>query len=216
MSGSSTYAHGSGENKEGNFGVYGTWTGKSGQYVDIIAKVGHLQNEYSVYNEYNHYVKGDFSTWGGSVSAEYGRRFVQKGGTFFEPQVEMIYSHLNGADYTGTTDYIGQKMHVRQSAMNSFVGRIGLGFGQETERSTWFAKASLYHEFAGDMNTWYSDGTSAWKSTHQDGKDTWIGLLLGGTVKVSDTCSVYGDFEKTFAGDIKTDWRVDAGVRWSF
>ena len=203
-------------NKEGNVGVYGTWTGKSGQYVDIIAKVGHLQNEYTVYNEYKHYVKGDFSTWGASVSAEYGRRFVQKGGIFFEPQVEMIYSHLNGVDYTGATDYIGQKMHVRQSAMNSFVGRIGLGFGQETERSTWFAKASLYHDFAGDMNTWYSDGTSAWKTTHQDGKDTWIGLLLGGTVKVSDTCSVYGDFEKTFAGDIKTDWRVDAGVRWNF
>ena len=216
MSGSSSYAQGSGDNKEGNLGVYGTWTGKSGQYVDLIAKVGRLQNKYSVYNEYNHYVKGDFSTWGGSVSAEYGRRFVKKGGIFFEPQVEMIYSHLNGVNYTGETDYVGQKMHVRQGSMDSLVGRFGLGFGQETSRSTWFTKVSLYHEFAGALGTDYSDGVSGWKSTHQDSKDTWIGLLLGGTVKVSDKCNVYGDFEKTFAGDVKTDWRVDAGVRWNF
>ena len=216
MSGSSSYANGSGQNKEGNLGIYGTWTGQSGQYVDLIAKVGRLQNEYSVYNEYGHYVKGDFSTWGGSVSAEYGRRFVKKGGIFFEPQVEMIYSHLNGVNYTGDTDYVGQKMHVRQSAMDSLIGRLGLGFGQETSRSTWFTKVSLYHEFSGALGTDYSDGTSGWKSTHQESKDTWIGLLLGGTVKVSDKCNVYGNFEKTFAGDVKTDWRVDAGVRWNF
>ena len=216
MSGSSSYASGSGKNKEGHLGIYGTWTGKSGQYVDVIAKVGRLQNEYTVYNEYSHYVKGDFHTWGSSVSAEYGRRIAQKGGSFFEPQIEVIYSHLQGVNYVGSTDYVGQSMHVRQGAMNSLIGRLGLGFGQETERSTYFAKVSLYHEFAGDLSTDYSDGTNSWKTTHQEGKDTWIGVQLGGTLKLSDRSNVYGNFEKTFGGDIKTDWRVDAGIRWNF
>ena len=215
MKGSSSYESGSGENKEGNLGVYGTWTGKNGEYVDLIAKIGRLANEYTVYNDFGHYVKGDFHTWGGSLSAEYGRRISLKGGSFVEPQIELIYSHLNGVNYTGDTDYVGRKMHVRQGAMNSFVSRLGVGFGQETERGTWFLKASLYHEFAGDISTDYSDGFTP-KSTTQRGKDTWVGIQLGGTAKLNDKTSLYGTFEKTFGGDIKTDWRVDAGLRWSF
>ena len=216
MKGSSSYASGNGENKEGNLGIYGTWTGKQGEYVDLIAKIGRLANDYTVYNDFGHYVKGDYHTWGGSLSAEYGRRIALKGGSFIEPQIELIYSHLNGADYTGKTDYVGQQMYVRQGAMNSFIGRIGLGFGQETKTSTYYARVSLYHEFAGDLSTDYSDGVNPWKHTKQEGKDTWVGIQLGGTVKVSDQTSLYGNFEKTFGGDIKTDWRIDAGLRWSF
>ena len=79
--------------------------GKDGAYVDLIAKIGRLQNEYTVYNDFGHYVKCNYSTWGGSLSAEYGKRIAMKGGTFIEPQVELIYSHLNGVSYTGSTDY---------------------------------------------------------------------------------------------------------------
>ena len=215
MKGSSTYAAGSGKNKEGNLGIYGTWTGKSGQYVDLIAKVGRLNNEYTVYNDFGHYVKGDYSTWGGSLSAEYGKRIAMKGGTFIEPQVELIYSHLNGVSYTGSTDYIGMNMYVHQKPFDSFIGRLGLGFGKETEHSTYYARVSLYHEFAGDLHTDYSDGFTP-KSTMQNGSDTWVGVQLGGTVKLNDRTNLYGNFEKTFGGDIKTAWRMDAGMRWSF
>ena len=55
-----------------------------------------------------------------------------------------------------------------------------------------------------------------WKHTRQDGNDTWVGVQLGGTVKLSDKTNLYGSFEKTFGGDIKTAWRMDAGLRWSF
>ena len=220
MKGSPNFASGSGDAKEGNFGIYGTWTGKSGQYVDIIAKVGRLENSYTVYNDFGHYVKGDYHTWGSSISAEYGKRITARSGSYIEPQVEFIYSHLNGANYTGSTDYMlggaYQNMYIRQGAYNSFIGRIGLGFGQETQRATYFAKVSLYHEFAGDLRTDYSDGVNPWKHTRQDGNDTWVGVQLGGTVKLSDKTNLYGSFEKTFGGDIKTAWRMDAGLRWSF
>ena len=220
MKGSPNFASGSGDAKEGNFGIYGTWTGKSGQYVDIIAKTGRLANNYTVYNDFGHYVKGDYHTWGSSISAEYGKRITARSGSYIEPQVEFIYSHLNGANYTGSTDYMlggaYQNMYIRQGAYNSFIGRIGLGFGQETQRATYYAKVSLYHEFAGDLRTDYSDGVNPWKHTRQDGNDTWVGVQLGGTVKLSDKTNLYGSFEKTFGGDIKTAWRMDAGLRWGF
>ena len=215
MEGSSTYADGSGKNKEGNLGVYGTWTGKSGQYVDLIAKIGRLQNEYAVYNDFGHYVKGDYSIWGGSLSAEYGKRIAMKGGNFIEPQVELIYSHMQGKSYVGSTDYIGMNMYVHQKPYDSFIGRLGFGFGKETARSTFYARASLYHEFAGDIHTEYSDGFIP-KSTVQGGSDTWVGVQLGGTMKLNDRTNLYGNFEKTFGGDVKTAWRMDAGMRWNF
>ena len=215
MSGSSSYAAGNGKNKEGNLGIYGTWSGKDGAYVDLIAKIGRLRNEYTVYNDYGHYVKGDYNMWGGSLSAEYGKRIAMTGGSFVEPQVELIYSHMNGVDYTGDTDYRGMKMYVHQKPFDSFIGRLGIGIGKETERSTYYARVSLYHEFAGDMHTDYSDGFTP-KSTVQRGSDTWVGVQLGGTMKLGDRTNLYGNFEKTFGGDIQTAWRMDAGLRWSF
>ena len=220
MSGSSSYAYGSGKNKEGNFGVYGTWSGKDGAYVDLIAKIGRLSNDFTVSNPDGLYVKGDYKTWGMSMSAEYGKRIAMAGGTYIEPQAELIYTHLNSANYTGLSSYTFHggsypDLEIRQGAMNSFIGRIGIGFGKETERSTCFAKLSLYHEFAGSLSTDYIVPTQE-KSTQLDFKDTWIGVQLGGTMKLSDHTNLYGSFEKTFAGDIKTDWRVDAGMRWNF
>jgi len=215
MSGSSSYAAGNGKNKEGNVGIYGTWSGKDGAYVDLIAKIGRLQNEYTVYNDFGHYVKGDYSMWGGSLSAEYGKRIAMKGGSFVEPQIELIYSHMQGKSYVGNTDYRGMSMYVHQKPFDSFIGRVGFGIGKETERSTCYARVSLYHEFAGDMHTDYSDGFTP-KSTVQRGSDTWVGVQLGGTMKLGDRTNLYGNFEKTFGGDIQTAWRMDAGMRWNF
>ena len=216
MKGSSSYATGSGDNKAGNFAVYGTWTGRSGEYVDIIAKIGRMANDFSVTNEWgNVTAKGDYHTWGEPVSAEYGRRFHRDNGYYFEPQVEMTFGHMNGVNYDMTSNGYGT-LQVEQSGLTSVVGRLGIAMGQETKRGTWFLKASLYHEFAGDMDTTWKVTGNPTKYTKQDGKDTWVGIQLGGTVKLNDRTSLYGDFEKTFGGDIKTNWRVDAGLRWSF
>ena len=220
MNGSSSYTYGSGKNKEGNLGVYGTWSGKDGAYVDLIAKIGRLSNDFTVSNPDGLYVKGDYKTWGMSMSAEYGKRIAMAGSSYVEPQAELIYTHLNGANYTGLSSYTFHggsypDLEIRQGAMNSFIGRVGIGFGRETARSTCFAKLSLYHEFTGSLATDYVVPTQT-KSTQLDFKDTWVGVQLGGTMKLNDRTNLYGTFEKTFAGDIKTDWRVDAGMRWNF
>ena len=47
-------------------------------------------------------------------------------------------------------------MHVKSDAVNSAVGRLGIGIGKETEKSNIFAKLALAHEFSGKLNTTYS------------------------------------------------------------
>ena len=112
MKGSSSYATGSGDNKIGNFAVYGTWTGRSGQYVDLIAKVGRVANEFNAANAWgNVTASGNYYTWGESISAEYGRRFKTDGSFYFEPQVEFTFGRLNDANYdTKSNDY--DTLHV--------------------------------------------------------------------------------------------------------
>ena len=215
MNGSAGFANGSGKSREGNLGVYGTWSGKHGDYVDIIAKAGRLSSEYTVYGTGTQFVRGDYSVWGGSLSAEYGRRIHMQRGSFVEPQAEMIYSYLSAVDYTADTDHPGIKMYVHQKPFDSLIGRIGIGIGKESARSTYYARASLYHEFAGSFRTEYTSG-GVTKHTAQSSKDTWLGLQLGGTIQLAPRTNLYGNFEKTFGGDIQTAWRMDAGVRWSF
>ena len=106
-------------------------------------------------------------------------------------------------------------MNVNQSSMNSLIGRIGIAFGREMEKSSVYAQLSYSHEFCGDMNTYY-DADNMPKSTKQDFKDSWVTFMLGGTSQLNDKLYAYGNFEKSIGGDIKTDWRIDAGLRWSF
>ena len=214
MEGKSGYDMGSGENKEYNLGFYGTWNDDKGQYVDLIAKIGRLTNDYTVYNESGYKVDGDYGNLGLSLSAEYGKKFRQQSGFYFEPSAELNYTHLNGADYTAHSNYPFGNMRVSQSSFNSLIGRIAVGFGYETPKSTVYAKLSLNHEFCGGLTSSFS--AEEFKSIDQNFRDTWVGLQIGGTAKLSDKCNFYGNIEKTFGGDIKTDYRIDAGFRFEF
>lgn len=39
---------------------------------------------------------------------------------------------------------------------------------------------------------------------------------FGTNLNLSENAHVYLDMEKTFGGDIRTDWRWNLGMRWSF
>lgn len=221
MEGDSSYQYGgSGDDKSKSIALYGTWNGEKGHYADLILKGTKLTNDYTVFNADGHQVEGDYDTWGTSISAEYGRRIKQDNGFYYEPQLEFTYGHLNGSDYDATSDFMDvngkyKTMNVNQSSMNSLIGRIGIAFGREMEKSSVYAQLSYSHEFCGDMNTYY-DADNMPKSTKQDFKDSWVTFMLGGTSQLNDKLYAYGNFEKSIGGDIKTDWRIDAGLRWSF
>lgn len=221
MNGKSTYNNGgSGDNSENNIALYGVWQGGGGSHVDLIAKVGQLDNDYTVYNDDGRKIDGDYKTMGFSLSAEYGKKFSQPGGFYFEPQAELTYSYLQGRDYDARSNYPDgsggyRNLRVSQSSFNSLIGRAGIALGYETATSTVYAKLMVNRDFNGAFSTSYAAEGIA-KSTREEYGGTWLTMQLGGTVKVGDRCTVYGNFEKSVNGSIKTDWRVDVGVRWAF
>ena len=216
MDGNSTYETGNGENNSYSIALYGSYLGTANDYLDIVLKGSRLKNQYKVFNDSGVKLDGDYENTGFSLSTEYGKRFTNAG-FFIEPQVQLTYSRLNSKDYDAHSDYDGGKdLSVSQDAMNSLIGRIGLGIGKDFKKGSAYLKASVLHEFSGDISTTFAANNEPTKSTKQDFGDTWTELSIGGTAKINSDSYIYLDLSKTFGGDIATKWKANVGMRWAF
>lgn len=215
--GKDTYANGTGKEKLASLSLYGTMQKEDGQYLDIILKGSRIKNDYSVYNEMNHRLDGKYRTSGLSVSVEYGKRSVRENGFYIEPSLELTAGHLSGKDYEAVSDYAGgKKMHIRQDGINSVIGRIGLGIGKETERTSLFAKIGLSHEFGGKVKSTFSAEGEPTSGTEVELKDSWVDVEIGGSLLVNRNTYLYGTYTRNFGADLTNKWRIDAGLRFSF
>ena len=50
----------------------------------------------------------------------------------------------------------------------------------------------------------------------RENKGNWFELGIGGNVKLAEKTYLYGDVAKTFGGDIKKKWQVNAGMRFTW
>lgn len=212
---SNSYANGSGDGKLGGIALYGTKKHDDGRYIDIIARGNRLSNDYSLNSISGQRLNGNYHTFGTSLSAEYGKRIKKQNGFYIDPSVEFILGRLNGVSYDATIAG-GGSMHVKSDAVNSAVGRLGIGIGKETEKSNIFAKLALAHEFSGKVNTTYSAPGNPTVQTTVDLKDTWLDAEIGGSWSVRPSTYLYGTLTKNFGATIDNTWRIDAGVRHNF
>jgi outer membrane autotransporter protein len=213
LEGNSTYSRGTGDASSFSAGVYRSWLGSKGHYTDIIAKVGRVSNSYTNYlnDAGNTRVDGSFRSWGASLSAEYGYRRQLAGGWYFEPQAEVNYSRLNGAGYT-TSDGTS----IRNDAVNSLVGRLGLAVGRDTGKVHYYGKVSLAREFAAKAGITAASGGLAPVGTRHDLKESWLEFALGLSGKLGQRTDGYLEVTRTTGDKAKTPWQVNVGARWSF
>ena len=218
--GSATYRYGGkGDPKLYTLAAYATRVSEDGQYVDVIAKAGKLSNKFTAYNKYNapvlrNYVEGKYDTYGYGISAEYGKK-IRMGKGFITPQAELTWSRLSSDSFDAAAP-TGESMRVSQSSVNSLVGRLGVVAGVESDKGNFYAKASLFHEFDGDGHILFSEPGKTGKRSSFSLKDTWAEIALGGNYYLSPRSMIYADFTKSFGGDYKVDWRINAGIRFSF
>ncbi len=190
--------------------LYGTFKGRSGDYIDVVTKAGRLFTHYS--SDLGD--GGDFENWGFSASAEYGHRFDLGWSWSVEPQAQIKYSYLWGDDYT--TDN-GAKIY--QDDTDSLVGRLGLlvakEFGTGTENPVRiYAKGSVLHEFLGDRDETLYQDIAIHDSTDLAG--TWYSAGIGANIGLAENCSLYIDAEMDFGTDIKVQYRIQGGFRFEF
>ncbi len=211
----SDYALGSGSGKTVGLAVYGSKQFNDGRYLDIIAKGNRLKNDFAVRNHMGTTLSGDYRNTGTSLSLEYGKRIKRDNGFYIDPSAELIFSRLSGESFDARTN-TGSTVHINSDAVNSAIGRLGIGIGKEAKNSNIFLKAALAHEFSGKMKSTYSMAGESTTNSVVNLKDTWLDLELGGSWSFRPNTYLYGTFTKNFGSTVDTSYRVDAGIRHSF
>ncbi len=212
MTGDDSYYAGSGDTKTYTLGLYGSKEINNNEFIDLTAKVGRVSNDFETKDILGRTVKGDYKANAFSFSGQYSKRFGSEATGYFEPQAQLTIGRLGSCDFDSTGTLEG---HISQDAFTSIVGRLGIEAGQASEHGRYFARLSLSHEFAGDVDTHFSDSSATMtREFNLDG--TWCDLTVGGTYDLSDKVSFYGDVTKTLTGDYKQDWKVNAGLRFTF
>ena len=209
------YALGSGSGKTAGLAVYGAKQFKDGRYLDIIGKVNRLKNDFTVRNTLGTTLSGDYRNTGASLSVEYGKRIKKDNGFYIDPNAELTFSRLSGESFDARTN-TGSTVHIDSDAVNSVIGRIGVGIGKESKNSNVFLKAALAHEFSGKMNATYSMTGEPTTGSEVNLKDTWLDLELGGSWSVGPHTYIYGTFTKNFGATVDNSYRIDAGIRHNF
>lgn len=204
---------GSADNDVYTLGLYGTYYGDNGGFVDLMAKIGRIDNEYTVSNTAG-LEKGDYMMTGAIVGIEAGHRFDLAHNMFVEPQVQLSYSWLRA------TDYATNIRSVDFETIESLVARVGVMGGMKfaENRGAAYLKASYNHDFLGNVDAaMYAvngSGNSAKISDELD--DNWAEVSLGVSYSVTDTLNTFLDVGTGFGGDIDQKWRINFGARYAF
>lgn len=204
---------GSADNDVYTLGLYGTYYGDNGGFVDLMAKIGRIDNEYDVANSAGS-EKGDYMMTGAIVGVEAGHRFDLAHNMFVEPQVQLSYSWLRA------TDYATNIRSVDFETIESLVARVGVMGGMKfaENRGAAYLKASYNHDFLGNvdatMHAVNGSNNSAKISDELD--DNWAEVSLGVSYSVTDTLNTFLDVGTGFGGDIDQKWRINFGARYAF
>ena len=204
---------GSADNDVYTVGLYGTYYGDNGGFVDLMAKIGRIDNEYNVANSAGS-EKGDYMMTGAIVGVEAGHRFDLAHNMFVEPQVQLSYSWLRA------TDYATNIRSVDFETIESLVARVGIMGGMKfaENRGAAYLKASYNHDFLDNvdatMHAVNGSNNSAKISDELD--DNWAEVSLGVSYSVTDTLNTFLDVGTGFGGDIDQKWRINFGARYAF
>ena len=202
--GKASYGYGSTEDKSTAFAIYGTKLNNDGTFVDLIARYAHLESDVE-----DQAGKGNYSTNGMSVSAEVGKRIQQGNGLWIEPQVQLTYGTVDSAEYK-----IGTKT-VEVGDMNSLIGRVGFRIGKDIEKGNVYARASYLYDFEGETENAFRND-SARRTFKEDLGGGWWEVGVGTNINLSKATYLYAEVDKTFGGEVDTNWQWNLGVRYSF
>lgn len=218
MEGDTEYNNIAGEGEIDRFGLwlYSTWLGEKGHYTDYVLKWGRMSNEFDIYGmSTGERITGDYDNNVFSASAEYGRKIELGKGWFFEPQAQVQFAVITGADYVTS-----QGTQVDVDGINSLIGRAGFRLGKEfggLNKGQFYIKADVLHEFLGDQDIHALDATTdgKWYYAGYENDGTWYDVGLGVSCKAGKNSYLFLDLEHSFGNDNDDSYQVSAGVQWS-
>lgn len=210
----SAFLSGTSDLSSEGLGLYSTWVGNKGHYLDLIVRGSRLTNDYSFYDSEGN-VKSGYNTWAMGLSSRYGYRQQLKDGWFWEPQVGLSYGNIPSTSYT-----LSNYLNIQQEAISTLTGRLGVTLGktlgEDGSKGNVYAKATAFHTFGEDASVRASYAVDSLQVATADGSDTWYQFNLGTNLKLSPDSDMWLELGKTTGGKVRTDWQVSGGLAWKW
>ena len=195
------------------FGVYGSYMGKRGDYLDAIVKYGRMTNAATAVFDGTAYT-GGYGVNGWNISVEYGHRIAINPHFYWTPQVELNYGRIGAADYTMRAGSL-PGAHIANDAVTTLVGRIGTQIGCEDEHGTVYLKLGYLREFKGDLHMRAQYGSTSIDRSYA-ARDSYFEYGVGFARRVG-RADIYGEVSRTAGADaIREKWKANLGVRIEF
>lgn len=220
------YSSSNGKLKSGGIGLYTSWLGDTGHYLDLTVRASKLSNNYKFYDSYNVLYDNDFGTWAYGAGVRYGYQKQLPNGWYLEPQAGLTYGTMKAYSYTQDNN-----MRYNQDKLEMLTGHLGVTAGRNftngDRKGRVYVKAAVNHDF--------KDGGSAsadamiYSSSYQKyvvgssmavdtlaGHDTWYEFALGTNLQTGKDKNAFVELTKTVGGKVNTDWQLNAGMSWRF
>lgn len=213
----STIASGKGELDSVGFGLYGTWAGNRGHYIDGVISVNDLDNEYNYNNYLDGKVNGDYSHRYYTAAAQYGYRKHYDNGFFVEPKLSMSIGYGEGAEYQ-----LSNGINTKMDDYKNIIGKAGAYVGKEFgNKGNVYVGAFYAHNYAKDMKGVLSydnrNGEIATKDLDVvDLEDTWYEFNIGAKYALSPVSNIAVDYIKQTGSDIGNDWSLNCSYQLKF
>jgi outer membrane autotransporter protein len=217
IEGDSHTATGGGDQDSEGLGIYASWVGNKGHYLDTALMVSRLTNDYHLIGRTGDgfgQVTGKYATWAYGLGLQYGYQSpADQRGWYWEPSAALFLGRTDSVSY-GLSNDLG----IRQDDADSVTGRLGLKVGKQLAggQGTVYAGVAALHEFAGGtgLHALYGDQSRLLEGV--GGKDTWWEWSLGGNWKISPSGVFNLDLNKTTGGSDGNTWRVNGGLNWTW
>lgn len=203
------YGKGSADNIQA--GLYGGWLNKDGYYGDAVLKYARLKNKFNILDSQFETVTTSSRTNAYTASLELGKRFVDNGGWFLEPQLQAVYGHQQSFSATASN---GLRVHFDD--YNSLLLRgsalIGYEFHDTDSFSQVYFKTGYIREvLADDVGIQFNGGLRQ----KNDFSGGWWENALGVTTRFAENHNIYLEAGYKHGG-MFDQYQGNLGYRYEF
>lgn len=188
--------------------IYGLYVSPSGYYADAGLRFGVMDYEYKntalLYDEYD-YNSSAVGAW-----LEVGKEWAIANNYTLTPHLAVNFGRFGTEHFTSDN---GLKAKV--DSVNSVIFTVGTDVGYKTETFEVSAMADLMTEVAGSQDIRISHNAAS-LTRSADYSDTWMEFGLSASYRPTDQTLLWVNGRRSAFADLDNDWRINAGVRWSF
>lgn len=201
----------SGEIDSTSIGLYGTWLGDNGYYLDTVAKLNHFQNDARVSMSDGRLTEGHYNNLGASVSGEFGKHIDFKDGYYAEVFTQWQAASVQGKDFS-----LDNGLKADADTTRSLQGKVGVTLGRGMTLSNGSVlqphiRAAVVHEFVKNNEVRVNDN-----KFNNDLSGGQFEVGVGASWTLNDRWQLHAELDTSKGDTVTKDFGANMGVHYKF